>query len=165
MEQCFRLWASESVRVCDLAHSGGGRVVTPKWGQSGLLLSRDLPFRCAGLFLRQLAEGNGFNDSAAHSASARALKWPFGDDYEVLENGQAVGCIFRCPSRRKTVPGGGRAATTAKSDALRMEADARSRDGCVREKLAMRELGEGAGRGYSFRRRWRGAVSCTPCNG
>src|SRR5262245_43721505 len=88
-----------------------------------------------------------------------------GDDYEVLENGQVVGCIFRCPSRRKTVPGGGRAATTAKSDALRMEADARSRDGCVREKLAMRELGEGAGRGYSFRRRWRGAVSCTPCNG
>src|SRR5262245_45795912 len=76
MEQCFCLWASESVRVCDLAHTGGGRVVTPKWGQSGLLLSRDLPFRCAGLFLRQLAEGNGFNDSAAHSASARALKWP-----------------------------------------------------------------------------------------
>src|SRR5262245_36086741 len=42
-------------------------------------------------FLRQLAEGNGFNDCAAQPASGRALKWPrIGDDYEVLENGQVA---------------------------------------------------------------------------
>src|SRR5262245_42484202 len=52
------------------------------------------------------------------AASARALKWPrIGDDYEVLENGQVA----------KTVPGGGRAATTAKSDALRMDTSRRAK--------------------------------------
>jgi hypothetical protein len=85
------------------------------------------PFDARG-FLRQLAEGNGFNDFAAHSASARALKWPVSVTItRCWRTAKSWAASSGCPSRRKTVPGGGRAATTAKSDALRMDTSRRAK--------------------------------------